>query len=310
MKILICGYIGGGNCGDEAICDRLISALKAAGDEVTLLSLSPKESAVLHNTPALPRISPALIDAIRGSDLVILGGGTLLQEQTSKRSPLYYLGIGGLSALLGTPWVLIGGIDPLGGINRWLAEKILPTARVGLMRSEGDLRRLAKLAPHLPRFYLPDCALQPFADCTPPPSPPYRYVVFCPKQGVPRSALAPLAEKHRCRGRRIVWLAMSREDEGECAKWADLFGGVWVAAMPTAFRHPRRVEASAILPDLDRGCAHRYFAAHPCEAACRLIEGAEQVYSARLHGLIFAKKAGTPAHILPDGTKQWKLRGL
>ena len=71
MKILICGYIGGGNCGDEAICDRLVAYLKKAGDRVTLLSLAPDESTALHNTPALSRTSPALIGAIRGSDLVI-----------------------------------------------------------------------------------------------------------------------------------------------------------------------------------------------------------------------------------------------
>ena len=277
---------------------------------MTLLSLAPDESTALHNTPALSRTSPALIGAIRGSDLVILGGGTLLQEQTSKRSPLYYLAIGGLATMLGTPWVLMGGIDPLKGANRWLAEKILPTARVGLMRSDGDLRRLASLAPTLPRFYLPDCALLPLSDHPSPAKPPYRYVVICPKQGVPRSALQSPVDRARKRGSRPVWLAMSRADEQLCANCAHTFGGVWVAAMPTHYRHPRQVNASAILSDLHEGFAHRYFGARPCEIACRLIEGAEQVYSARLHGLLFAKKAGTPAQILPDGTKQWKLLGL
>ncbi len=310
MKILICGYIGGGNCGDEAICDRLAAYLKQAGDEVTLLSLNPTESALLHHTHALPRYSPKLIAAIRGSDLLILGGGTLLQEQTSKRSPLYYLGIGALAATLGTPWVLMGGIDPLSGGNRWLAERILPTARVGLMRSNADLRRLAALVPNLPRFHLPDCALLPMANNAPPSKSPLHYIVFCPKKGVPRSALSPLVKKHRHRGSRILWLAMSKEDEEVCAECADTFGGVWVTAMPTAYRHHRRVEASTILPDLYRGCPHRYFAARSCEIACRLIEGADYIYSARLHGLIFAKKAGTPARILPDGTKQWKFEGL
>ena len=224
-------------------------------------------------------------------------------------SPLYYLAIGGLAAILGTPWVLMGGIDPLSGVNRWLAERILPTARVGLMRSQGDLCRISALAPKLRRFYLPDSALLPLAEDAPTAPSPFPYVLVCPKQGVPRSALKPPVDRARKRGSRIVWLALSREDEEICANCAATFGGVWVAAMPAPRRHPKQVMPCAILPDLREGCAHRYFSARPCEIACRLIEGAEQVYSARLHGLIFAKKAGTPAHPLPDGTKQWKFVG-
>lgn len=317
MKILICGYIGGGNCGDEAICDRLVSLLKAGGNQVTLLSLMPAQTAALHHSPTLPRYSPRLISEIRGSDLFILGGGTLLQEESSKRSPLYYLGIGCLATALGTPWVLMGGIDPLRGFNRRLAEGILPHARVALMRSDADLRRLKEIAPDLPTLYLPDTALLPFQSPNwehSPDSPPIPYVIFCPKNGVPRSILAPLVNKHRKEGRRIIWLALSREDEENCALRADQLGGVWIRVMPPPANgnipNHRRISPSAILPILAHGCAHRYFAARPCEVACRLIAGADAVYSARLHGLIFAKKVGKDANILPDGTKQWKLRGF
>lgn len=314
MKILVCGYIGGGNCGDEAICDRLTASLKMAGDEVMLLSLSPKESTALHSSPALSRYSPAVLRAIRECDLFILGGGTLLQEDTSRRSVLYYLGMGAMASFFGTPWVLMGGIDPLHGINRRLATLILPTARTFLMRSVPDLQRIASLAPNVPVFFVPDTALLPLTDTESILTPTAPYVIICPKKGVPRSALTPPINRARKRGSRIVWLALSREDEGVCAKWAGVFGGVWVAVMPPSSARTipthRRVEASAILPELGCGCAHRYFSARPCEIACRLIEGAEQVYSARLHGLIFAKKAGKVAHILPDGTKQWKFAGL
>lgn len=336
MKILLCGYIGGGNCGDEAICDRLVGILKTAGDKVTLLSLNPMESAVLHSSPALPRYSPATLRAIIECDLLILGGGTLLQEDSSHRSALYYLGMAALASLMGKPWVLMGGIDPLYGVNRRLATGILPNARAFLLRSKADLERIAPLAPHVPRFYVPDTALLPLDISHPfePPdtrpslhaphshTPPPPYILVCPKRGVPRSLLTPPIAHARKQGRSVVWLALSREDEGVCAMWADVFGGVWVAPMPQAdsplsihfstrplapFPTHRRVEASAILSGLGEGIAHRYFSASPCEVACRLIEGAEIVYSARLHGLLFAQKTGTPARILSDGTGQWKF---
>ena len=115
MKVLICGYVGGGNCGDEAICDRLIAAIRAQGDRVKLLSLTPSESMVLHHIPALSRRFPKPINALWECDLFVLGGGTLLQMQTSRRSAVYYLSLAALAAAMGKPWVLLGGIDPLSG---------------------------------------------------------------------------------------------------------------------------------------------------------------------------------------------------
>ena len=107
-----------------------------------------------------------------------------------------------------------------------------------------------------------------------------------------------------------MFLAMSREDEGICAALSANFGGVWVSVMTPSAPAARRVRAEVLLPDLPPRSPHHYFAALPCEIACRLIAGAEEVHSARLHGLIFAKKVGVQANILPDGTKQWKLYGF
>ncbi|MBO5778848.1 MAG: polysaccharide pyruvyl transferase family protein, partial [Clostridia bacterium] len=161
MNILICGYIGGKNCGDEAICDRLLAEIRRLGHAPVILSHSPKASELLHRTPALPRYSPAIIGGLRKCDLFILGGGTLLQEQTSQRSAAYYLSLAASAALFGKPWVLMGGIDPLtGGVKRY-AEAILPTAEAFFLRDKDSLRRAKELAPSVPRFYLPDTALLP-----------------------------------------------------------------------------------------------------------------------------------------------------
>ncbi len=311
MNILICGYIGGGNCGDEAICDRLAAEIRKGGDTVTLLSLAPKESAAWHDACARSRYSPAVLKAMWKCDLFILGGGTLLQAATSRRSAVYYLSLAALAAIMGKPWVLLGGIDPLtGGVKR-MAKQILPTANAFFLRDKDSLRRAKVLAPTVPRFYLPDCALLPFkkgaSDCEKAHPP---YVVICPKTGVRGKTVAPIARSAKKRSLRLVFLAMSREDEPICYALSAKFGGVWVGVMTPYSPSPRRVRAEVILPDLPPRSPHHYFAALPCEIACRLIEGAEEVFSTRLHGLIFAKKAGVRAHILPDGTEQWKLRGF
>ena len=316
MKILLCGYLGGGNCGDEAICDRLIASIRKQGDQATILSLAPTESTQLHNTPAIHRFSPAVIGGLYQCDLFILGGGTLLQEQTSRRSAVYYLSLAALATVLGKPWVLMGGIDPLSGSIRRLAEKILPTAEAFFLRDRDSLERAKAFAPTVPRFYLPDTALHPFggvSENSPERAkelPRCRYLLVCPKLGVQEEAVASIARSAKKRGLRIVFLAMSREDEGICAELSKRFGGVFVSVMSPAISAHRRVQAETVLPGLPPHSPHRYFAALPCEIACRLIEGATEVHSARLHGLIFAKKAGVRRYILSDGTKQWKFRAI
>ena len=315
-KNLICGYLGGGNCGDEAVCDRLIAAIRKRGDSAVLLSLSPKESEALHSSPALPRYSPAAIGGLWKCDLLLLGGGTLLQTQSSRRSAVYYLTVAALATVFGKPWVLIGGIDPLSGAVRRYAEAILPTAQAFFLRDKDSLRRAKELAPGVPRFYLPDCALLPLGggsgdspDCKGE-VPRCPYVLICPKAGVRAETVAPIARSAKKRGLRLVFLAMAREDEAICADFANHFGGVWVSVMTPHSPAHRRVRAETVLPGLPPHSPHRYFAALPCEIACRLVSGAEEVHSARLHGLIFAKKAETRGYILSDGTKQWKFRGF
>lgn len=311
MNILICGYLGGGNCGDEAICDRLVAELRTGGDTVTLLSLAPAESAAWHNTAAHSRYFPATLRAMWRCDLFLLGGGTLLQTATSCRSAVYYLSLAALAAIMGKPWVLMGGIDPLSGGVRRIAKQILPTANAFFLRDIDSLRRVKAIAPAVPRFYLPDCALLPLEKGTPfREKPRFPYLLICPKVGGSEKTVASLAKVAKTRGLRLVFLAMSREDEGISAALAKKIGGVWVSVMTPHTPAPRRVRAKVILPDLPPRSPHRYFATLPCEIACRLISGAEEVHSARLHGLIFAKKAGVRAHILQDGTKQWKLRGF
>lgn len=308
MQVLICGYIGGGNCGDEAICDRLIDTIRSSGDEATLVSLSPAESQSLHRIKAVYRYSPALLRALRACDLLILGGGTLLQTATSRRSALAYLTLAAMAAMLHKPWVLLGGLDPLSGVARRYARAILPTAAAFFLRDRDSLRRAKASAPRVPCLFLQDCALFPLKgvpsakDARPRP-----YILICPKAGICTKTVQTIILRAKARRVRWVFLAMSKDDEGISAALAKALGGVWVGAMTPYAPAYRRVRAEVILKNLPPRSPHRYFAALPCEIACRLIGSAEAVYSARLHGLIFAQKAGVKGYALSDGTKQWKF---
>ncbi len=90
MKYLISGYIGFDNFGDEVIAHILSSNLKNGGAEkVTLISSNPEKTSKMHGVFACPMLGflPALIE----SDVLISGGGSLLQDVTSLKSLIYYL---------------------------------------------------------------------------------------------------------------------------------------------------------------------------------------------------------------------------
>jgi len=91
-KYLVSGYIGFDNFGDEAIAKVLVSYLKSKNAEkITLISSNPKKTSKLYevNSVGMLNFFRALIDC----DVLISGGGSLLQDITSLKSLIYYLAI-------------------------------------------------------------------------------------------------------------------------------------------------------------------------------------------------------------------------
>ena len=103
-KIIISGYYGFNNAGDEAVLYSIINSLRKSNPEVgiTVLSNKPELTAKAYNVEAVNRWKYLEIArAIRKSDLLISGGGSLLQDVTSKNGILYYLGIILMARMLG-----------------------------------------------------------------------------------------------------------------------------------------------------------------------------------------------------------------
>lgn len=91
-KYVISGYIGFDNFGDEAIAKVLTSHLKKIGAEkITVLSSNPEKTAELYNVFSCNFLK--FIKPIFESDVLISGGGSLLQDITSLKSLIYYLAV-------------------------------------------------------------------------------------------------------------------------------------------------------------------------------------------------------------------------
>lgn len=150
-KILLSGYFGFGNLGDEAILASAIHMLKqhfGAGTEFIVLSADPERTKELYNVESANRWDFTEIrKAISAADIVISGGGGLLQDETSTRSVLYYLIILLLGNLLGKEtYVFAQGIGPLRTFaGRAACRNILHRVDGILVRDAGSAEELENI---------------------------------------------------------------------------------------------------------------------------------------------------------------------
>ncbi len=145
-RVVISGYYGFANSGDEAILRTIISDLRELEPDIsiTVLSIDPEATTKQHGVNAVYRYNLLkLLKCIRKCDLLISGGGSLIQDITSTRSLIYYLAIIRIAAALGRKIMLYAnGIGPVTeNKNRKRARKILDKIDVITLR-ESDSHRL------------------------------------------------------------------------------------------------------------------------------------------------------------------------
>ncbi len=128
MKIVISGFYGLGNTGDEAILKAVIDNLRKELDnpDITVFSLSPEQTAKEHNVHSVYRgwrhHNKLKVEALREADLLVSGGGGLLQDAYPTKflfGPLpYYLLVVLLAKLCGTKVMFFSqGIGPV--TSKW-----------------------------------------------------------------------------------------------------------------------------------------------------------------------------------------------
>ena len=118
MRIVISGYYGFGNIGDEAVLSGICAALAGVGIDAQLTVLSADPARTVREHPGVKAIRRfrlcRIIRAMRAADLVISGGGSLFQDVTSARSAYYYLFILRLAQMLRRKTMIYAqGVGPL-----------------------------------------------------------------------------------------------------------------------------------------------------------------------------------------------------
>lgn len=157
INLLIAGYHGYGNCGDEATLLAMTTNIKEMADDVniTAISYNPELTKTEYNIESVQRFNALeLLKAIIRSDIILSGGGTLIQNNTSTRSLMYYLGIIKVGKFFGKRVMLYAnGIGPVtGSLNRYLVKLVVNSVDLITLReefSENDLRAIGVTKPHI-----------------------------------------------------------------------------------------------------------------------------------------------------------------
>jgi polysaccharide pyruvyl transferase CsaB len=149
-RVVLSGYYGFNNLGDEAVLTATVAALRdrRPGIEIAVLSRAPQATARALDVQGVSRTRPAdLQRALRGCDLFLSGGGSLFQDATSWRSPWYYLGVLGLARRLSRRTAVYAqGIGPLRGrAVRTAARWLLNGVDLITLRDPDSLAALASL---------------------------------------------------------------------------------------------------------------------------------------------------------------------
>lgn len=129
-NIFIFGYYGFQNTGDEAILQVIIDQIKEniPYAKLTVLTYKAQETIDKYNINVVSRNKYIdLIKAIKESDIVISGGGSILQDTTSARSLIYYLSIIYIAKKMGKKVMFYGnGFGPITkAINKKLVKHII-----------------------------------------------------------------------------------------------------------------------------------------------------------------------------------------
>ncbi|MBQ9697222.1 MAG: polysaccharide pyruvyl transferase CsaB [Acidaminococcaceae bacterium] len=149
-KIVISGYYGFNNAGDEALLTAILASLRAIepDSDITVISGNPGNTIAKHQVKSLYRFAAVrLLQAIDSADLVISGGGSLLQDVTSKRSLAYYLSVIAAAKWKGKKVMLFAqGIGPIrSGFMRMLTRLVVSRADVITVRDDDSAEELKRI---------------------------------------------------------------------------------------------------------------------------------------------------------------------
>ena len=287
--VLVCGAYGMGNAGDEAILDAITAELRSIDPlmPITVLSRDPEGAERRLDVDALHTFNvPGFLRVMRRRVLYINGGGSLIQDVTSRRSLWFYLFTLRAAKAMGCRVMMYGcGIGPVnrpGGV-RSTRRTISSCVDIVTLREPDSMEELHRFGVEGPELIL---ASDPALTLSPAPAeeidaafrragaaPDGRYICFAlrmwPGFEEKAAAIATAARYAYAKyGLTPAFVSINHRGDGEAAAVvASSLEGVPYVTIPGPM---------------------------PSDLAIGVMSRMELVVSMRLHGLIFAAGQGVP----------------
>lgn len=276
-KIVLCGYYGRGNFGDEVILSQILKKIRTslAGYRLDLRVLRTK--------------SPTdVLSALRDADVFVFGGGSLLQNATSDASLFYYVALIGLARLSARHLLMLSnGIGPIkdGILPRRASVRLLGWAAAQFdeisVRDRSSLALLNKIIPSKNVKIVHDPA----------------FCCFKEKE----------INQRLINSKYFVYVPCSGQagNEGELVRWLRALKGHSHKECVVLALNPR--EDLRLAKMLASSLSGRVLVAKRVSEVKSLLCGASFVISQRYHGTLFASGCGSPVAAVSDDPKMRAL---
>ena len=294
--LAIGGYFGCGNRGDDAILQGFLEELHQTAPHIRAIALtdSPYKDRRRFGVTCVSRKNPfSILWTFLRADAFLCGGGSLLQNLTSRRSLAYYLGLLKHADTMGcTPILYSAGIGPLIGKSaRKKVKRILSQSPYLSLRDSESKQELQSIG-------IDPAVLFEGADPA----------LLMPLLNSGR-AFSILREHGISPSQRFILVVLRSTNEKA------ILHRLIPAALRMLCRRHRLIPLFLSFDPSDASCLSR--ACNAAEGrmiqiresadAVALFSVAELVLSMRLHALIFSAMAGTPAVGIPQDPRDQKI---
>ena len=228
FDVLLLGYYGFGNLGDELLAEAAVALLCEAGvkrERIAILSASPADSEKKLGVRAFDRWKvSAVVKACAKSRTLLLGGGGLFQDSTSLRSCLYYCAVMLAARACGLKiWAEGQSVGPLNSKAAHIVTRLSLSFCSHLsVRDEASLKKTGELG--LRAEFIPDLvmSLRPEKNASKRPRPRLLFNARPGHEVLARAAAERCCALAEANGWEVRGVALSGEDAAEIAGLQDL----------------------------------------------------------------------------------------
>lgn len=277
--IVVCGYYGYGNAGDDSLLSRIVDGIRKIHPSlrICVMSAHPRKTERLYLVDSVDRFRFLSVRRkLKDASLFLFGGGNLLQDKTSTHSLLYYTHMLRMANRSGAKiMIFANGIGPLTkAANIYRVKECLSYSDSISLRESSSFEFVRRLVPekNVRLTFDPAIGVAPIRL----PLPERPYCLVFPKKNAPDAADKLSYVMRYLRGRNGITPYLVSLYDGEDLEYCR--------------RLSSKNDIDMLYPRSDAEIVS-------------LLAGAELVISSRLHGLIYATAAACPMMSFSDDGK-------